>query len=228
MISYYDTTRGSNGDSLVVTMLAHILSWGHTYLYIPLMGTLLSVVSCSGSSLSVQTDIQCWTVSHTLFCVLGLVFAALLLVSELSNTVLLFNNNPTSGCITARLSTEIMTLVQLDKTLMLMVSLYVTSYEVKKWLIGFLVAVPYTFFMYRSMSKMIFYSAFTNLVTTARACEPGVDMADLYWGRDVERLGVPYLRRSPKRPVLRCRRTPQSRLPSNIPGDPRQSDPSHS
>ena len=163
MFCYY-INRGTNSSNWVIKMLSTILTFLLSFMYIPLLGFLISIISCNSGVLTVQPQITCWGSSQAYFISIGVFSAILLILFQFVSASIFFVSNSASKNELARWPSCGILLEQIVKTSLVLISLLISTISVKKWLIGVVISVSYSYIFFCSIKQRTFLSHFTELV----------------------------------------------------------------
>lgn len=154
-------------------LLSYMLTLNLSYLFIPIVGTLLSMSICISNNLLVQSTVTCWTPTHSAFCAMGFLFAFLLCLSQIIAATIFYSTEASAKNILARFPaapTSIFVLEQLLKLLLVAIQFSITSSVIKQWLVVCLISIVYSYIFFISMRQRIYRSHFTDFVISFLDC----------------------------------------------------------
>eukprot|EP01022_Parablepharisma_sp_SALTPOND_P003336 TRINITY_DN1132_c0_g1_i1.p1 TRINITY_DN1132_c0_g1~~TRINITY_DN1132_c0_g1_i1.p1 ORF type:complete len:1583 (+),score=151.93 TRINITY_DN1132_c0_g1_i1:1986-6734(+) len=130
-----------------------------TVLYVPLLGTLLSVLSCKNGYITLQQTIQCWNFGHTLHATFGGIFAVLFFVWQILASLLFFETSWLAKTALSRKWSSLPTLEILLQSALVLIEIFIELNQAKLWSIGILVVVGYGKLLFTCVRDLVFVSS---------------------------------------------------------------------
>lgn len=160
----YITTKHLQGFTFCSKLLSFAFNLNLSFLYIPVLGILLSIASCDNGKLIIQTEIACTTSQYIIYFVFGLTTSLFLFVMQLLSATLFFSTSNNNKNFLSREPCSIILFEQIVKTALVIVSVIIQDQNLKIWLIGLGISIFYTYVFCCSYKKKLFISHFTELV----------------------------------------------------------------
>ena len=146
-------------------LLSQITSAIINLCFIPIIGTLFSVMSYNKEQLTFKSSIKPWSSTHIIILIFGIFSILLYLPIQFNARLLFFETTKAEKKVNSRKITNILFLENVLRLILTIIFVLISNSTFKIWIINFIIAFGYGYLLYVSMKEVcIYYMDFSNTV----------------------------------------------------------------